>query len=850
MTNDTENTITPLSSQDSIPFPDNVPVLLSNDPVVFPHMIAPIVIRGEIPRLVVDEVIKGNRLIGIFPTKSDEVEEHSEENDGTGEHFKNEDFFPTGTLCSVLRMLKIPDGTVRLLVHGITRVSFKGLIQTKPYPTANISRLLEIETEDVEVEALKKQMIESLQTAISLANMPEDLAVAAINVEEGGKLADLVASNINLRPRDLREVLAEVDTKKRLTRVFELLSREVRVMEIGNNISEQVRDSVDKSQREFFLREQIRVMQNELGESDPHEREMAEMRERLDKKAMPDHARQVAERELGRLIHLQPAAAEYSVIRTYLEWILDLPWVETTDDHLDIDRAARVLDEDHYGLQKVKERILEFLAVIRLKQGNLKGPILCFVGPPGVGKTSLGRSIARATGRNFTRFSLGGMRDEAEIRGHRRTYIGAMPGRIIKALKDCGTVNPLIMLDEIDKLGADFRGDPASALLEVLDPEQNDTFNDHYMDMPVDLSKVMFITTANSLDTIPAPLRDRMEIIRIAGYMPIEKLEIAKRYLVPREIENTGLSRKHISFHAPALRRMITDYTAEAGVRSLQKEISKICRKVARSIAEQESRAEVVQAEKAAKKNSKKPSAAKKKKPVIERTTVTADSLESFLGQPTNLSDVAERMGRPGIAIGLAWTPVGGDILFVEASRFPGKGELKLTGQLGDVMKESANAALTFLRANLDLLGLEDDVFSRYNFHVHVPAGATPKDGPSAGVSMTAALASLVTGKHVRDFLAMTGEISLRGNILPVGGIKEKCLAAHRAGIKEICLPTKNKRDLEEIPAPIRKAVKFHFLDRIEELLNIALVSDKKSPAKATRTTAPRKTATRRAART
>ncbi|MDK2973045.1 MAG: ATP-dependent Lon protease [Candidatus Sumerlaeota bacterium] len=793
---------------DGIPFPEKVAVLHSDTPVFYPSMIAPIVVTDEATQKMVDGVLRGDRLIGVFPS---ELPSGSGSKDAPAPiQAQGVPLFKVGTLCVVLRLLKMPDGSVRLLVHGVTRIMIEELVEEKPYPVAAIRRVDDIEVEDVEVEALRKMTLEELQKAIALTSLPEDLAVAAYNVEEPGKLADLVASNLNLKPDAIRDILAERNTKKRLQRVFDLLSREVYVMEIGNTISERVREDVDRHQRDFFLREQIKAMRNELGERDPHEAEIDELRERLKDKAMPAHARTVAERELGRLAHLQPAAAEYSVIRTYLEWILDLPWEEATDDKIDLDEAARILDEDHYGLEKVKERILEYLAVIRLKKGNLKGPILCLVGPPGVGKTSLGKSVARATGRKFARFSLGGMRDEAEIRGHRRTYIGAMPGRIVKALKDCGSINPLVMLDEVDKLGSDFRGDPASALLEVLDPEQNDSFTDHYMDMPIDLSRVMFITTANTLDTIPGPLRDRMEIIRLAGYTREEKLQIASKYLVPKEIDNAGLRKSDVRFRAAGLRRLIAYYTAEAGVRGLQKEIASICRKAARKRATELSRHDHDEDTKAA-------------KPKFAPVVVDADAVEELLGPPKTYNEVAERMGRPGVAIGLAWTSIGGEILFVEASAYPGKAALKLTGQLGDVMKESANAALTWLRTNRQLVEVDDSVFADQEFHVHVPAGATPKDGPSAGVAMAVVLASLVTGRLVRDYVAMTGEISLRGTVLPVGGIKEKVLAAHRAGIKEVVLPKKNERDLDEIPKPVRKAMKFHLIDRVEQALDVVL---------------------------
>jgi ATP-dependent Lon protease len=816
VTEKTDNPPVRLTVQETIPFPERVAVLPSDNPLLYPHMIAPLVLTDAAAQRMVEAVLHGDRLLGVFPSQ---LESDTAEGAPPPAHeAAGVPLFRVGTLCVVLRLLKMPDGSVRLLVHGVTRIAIEAMLEDGPWPQATIRRLEdEEEAADIEMEALRKQTLELLQRAIQLTSMPEDLAVAAYNVEEPGKLADLVASHLNLKPQVMREILGEFHSRRRLERVFNLLSREVTVMEIGNSISERVREQVDRNQREFFLREQIKVMRDELGEKDPHEREIDELRRRFADKNLPEHARKVAARELDRLALLQPAAAEYSVIRTYLEWILDLPWNEATDDTIDLDHAARVLDEDHHGLDKVKERILEYLAVIRLKGGSLKGPILCLVGPPGVGKTSLGKSVARATGRQFARFSLGGMRDEAEIRGHRRTYIGAMPGRIIKALKDCGTVNPLVMLDEIDKLGTDFRGDPASALLEVLDPEQNDSFTDHYMDMPVDLSRVMFVTTANSLDTIPGPLRDRMEIIRIAGYTPDEKQAIATRFLVPRETDNAGLLRRDVRFRADGLRRLVAEYTAEAGVRGLQKQIASICRKVARQIATEQSRQDPATT------NGKRP----KRAPVV----VDAARVEELLGPPKTYNEAAERMGRPGISIGLAWTAIGGEILFVEASAYPGKGELKLTGQLGDVMKESAAAALTFLRTNRQLVELDDEVFAKQDFHLHVPAGATPKDGPSAGVAMVAALASLLTGRLVRDYVAMTGEISLRGSVLPVGGIKEKCLAAHRAGIREILLPKKNARDLDEVPEQVRRAVRFHLVDRVEEVLELALQPRNGKPA-------------------
>ncbi len=806
--------------------PANLPILPMEGVVLFPQMIAPVVVQETPAKDLVESVMRGDRLLALF--HPDGGEPASASGDGTTPETANRHLHPVGTLCSVLRMLRIPDGSVRLLLHGVCRVKLEHITETEPFPRGDVDPLSDKEPgpDDIEVDAMMKLTLENIQQALNLNAVPEELMVAAMNVEGPGKLADLVASNLQVRIRDLLPVLAEERTKRRLAMVLRLLGREVRVMEIGSRINDEVRDEVDKNQRSFFLQQQMKAIRKELGEADPHEAELDQLEHRLKTTEMPEHARKVAERELGRLKALPTAAAEYGVIRTYLDWILDMPWAVSSDDHIDIAKARQILDEDHYGLEKVKERILEFLSVIRLKGGDLKGPILCLVGPPGVGKTSLGRSVARATGRQFQSFSLGGMRDEAEIRGHRRTYIGAMPGRIIKCIKDAGTNNPLIMLDEVDKLGSDFRGDPASALLEVLDPEQNHRFNDHYMDMPMDLSRVMFITTANTLDSIPDPLRDRMEIIRLAGYTEWEKQEIAARYLVPREMSNAGLSRKQISFTKPGLRRIIRDYTAEAGVRGLQREIGKICRKVAMRVAEYQSALErIEQAEKTQSGNSRRTRMKAEKPPAKpEPVKITPDNLEEFLGAPRTHQEVAERTARPGVAIGLAWTSIGGAILFIEASRYPGKGELKLTGQLGNVMKESGSAALTWLRANAKALELEGNPFSEWDYHVHVPAGATPKDGPSAGVAIATALASLLTGRPVKDYVAMTGEITLRGNVMPVGGIKEKALAAHRAKIKHVLLPKRNENDYkEEVPDRVKRALKVSYFEEALPLVQAAL---------------------------
>ncbi len=804
------------------PLPDELPILSLHEMVFFPLMFAPLVITDESQKVLIEEVMKTDRLVAVFhpDTMALDVEEAPEPSDREQkEPGAGAGLFPVGTLCSVLRMLRVPDGSLRLLVHGICRIRIDQITETKPVLRGSIQAIEEPEhnKDDLEVEALMKLTFDNLQKAISYGAVSEELAIGAMNVEGPGKLADLVASHLQIRPKELLGILGEPDAKTRLRLVQDLLVKEIHVLEIGNRINDEVREEVDKNQRSFFLHQQMRAIRKELGETDPHEAELDELAERLQSQEMPEYARETAAKEFSRLQGMPTAAAEYGVIRTYLEWILDIPWCISSNDRIDISHAADILDKDHYGLEEIKERIVEFLSVIRLKGGDLKGPILCLVGPPGVGKTSLGRSIARATGREFQNFSLGGMRDEAEIRGHRRTYIGSMPGRIVKSLKEAGTNNPLIMLDEIDKLGSDFRGDPASALLEVLDPEQNNHFTDHYMDMPVDLSKVMFITTANTLDTIPGPLRDRMEIIRIAGYTDMEKLEIAQRYLIPREMKNAGILKKHLSIHKTALRRIITDYTAEAGVRNLQREIGKVCRKVARKVAELESEKDRLEA--AQGKNSK----AKKKKLSFKKVSVAEKDLKNFLGTKKSYQELAERTSRPGVSTGLAWTSVGGAILFIEAVRYPGKGELRLTGQLGEVMKESGAAAFTYLKANQKKFGLNQEDFQKYDYHVHVPAGATPKDGPSAGTAIATALASLITGRRVRDFVAMTGEITLRGNVMPVGGIKEKCLAAHRSGVKEVFLPDHNRGDYEEVPEQIVKNLKVRFFSEAGEYLDHAL---------------------------
>jgi len=760
-----------------------LPILPLDQFVLFPAMLAPVIVGDEKSKALINDVINGPRQVGVF-TKKPEAPSLAQ--------FEN--LYDIGTAANIVRMMRTTDGTVRVVLHGVARIRIVEHLATEPYLKARVEELKEVVTDDTETQALVRSIHALLARAAQINALPEELVTAATSLTDPARLSDLVASNIQLKVPELIEVLSLVDVRERIRRVHYYLTREMEVLELGTKIRSQVKHELDKTQREYFLREQLKAIRKELGEDESASQEIEELAERLKNKAMPQYARETAEKELNRLRMMQPASAEYTVARTYLEWILDLPWEESTEDNLNIRRAQKILDEDHYDLTKIKERILEYLSVRKLKQ-NMRGPILCFVGPPGVGKTSLGRSIARALGRNFVRIALGGMRDEAEIRGHRRTYIGAMPGRIVKALKQAGSNNPVLMLDEIDKLGSDYRGDPAAALLEVLDPEQNNAFVDYYLDMPFDLSRVMFITTANHMDPVPPPLRDRMEVIELPGYTLGEKVQIAKRYIIPKQLENHGLSSSHLRITDHALRLIIERYTREAGLRNLEREIATVCRKTARHVAEDPN----------------------------YRVLVTTRNLHTFLGPPKYYSETAQRMGVPGVAIGLAWTPVGGEILFVEASLTPGNGRFTLTGQLGDVMKESAQAALTYLRAHAQQWDINDELFSQRDIHIHVPAGAVPKDGPSAGVTICTALASLLTNRLVKDYLAMTGEITLKGNVLPVGGIKEKMLAAARAHIREIILPEKNINDLEELPEEAKRKLTFHPVKNVKEVLTLAL---------------------------
>jgi ATP-dependent Lon protease len=768
--------------------PQMLPVLPLRETVPFPDTLSPLAVGQDRSIELVNDVLAGNRMLVMVASR-----------DPSAEQPGPEQLYDIGVVGAVARMLKVPDGSLRILVQGSQRVKIERWVREQPYLVAEISQLPDvIDAPATEIEALKRTVQQTFSRIVEqVPYLPEELQLAVSNLDDPGALSNLIAGALRLPADEKQQLLEEVDVAKRLRRLVQLLARELEVISIGTQIQTQVQGEIDRGQREFVLRQQLKAIQEELGEFDESAAEANQLREQLDALELPEEVRRQVDRELGRLENLPPQAAEHGVIRTYLEWIASLPWDKTTEDNLDLAHAREVLDADHYDIEQVKDRILEFLAVRRLKP-DARGSILCFVGPPGVGKTSLGRSIARALGRKFERISVGGVRDEAEIRGHRRTYIGALPGVILRALRDAESRNPLFMIDEIDKMGADFRGDPASAMLEVLDPEQNATFRDHYLDLPFNLSDVMFVCTANELDRVPGPLRDRMEVIGLAGYTEEEKLEIAKRYLVPRQIERNGLKKSWISINDRALRRIIAEYTREAGVRQLEREIGSVCRKVARQIAEQGRDGKV---------------------------SINPDRVREMLGRPRFISDVKRRTKQPGVATGLAWTPVGGDVLFIEATAVPGKGNLTLTGQLGDVMRESAQAALTWVHGHCDEIapGLAEDWWESHDIHLHVPAGATPKDGPSAGITMATALSSLISGRCVRDDVAMTGEITLTGQVLPIGGLKEKALAAQRVGLACVVAPELNQADTEEIPEHLRSEIEFRFVSEIGQVLEIAL---------------------------
>jgi ATP-dependent Lon protease len=766
-----------------VQLPRVLPVLPLRETVPFPETVLPLAVGQPRSVALVNDALGSNRLIAMVASRDREKEEP-----------QPDDLYRVGVVGTIARMMRAPDDTLRILVQGGTRVRLDEFLQTEPYLTASISELPDVVDASPELTALTRNVQQTFGEIVQqVPYLPEELQLALANLDDSVAISHLIAGSLRIDTAEKQELLEEVDVAARLRKLSAILARELEVISIGSRIQSQVQSEVDRGQREFILRQQLKAIQEELGELDEQSAEANELRQQLDSIDLPEEVRRQADRELARLERLPPAAAEHGVIRGYLEWIASLPWDKSTEDNLDLDHAREVLDADHYDIEQVKDRILEFLAVRKLKP-DARGSIMCFVGPPGVGKTSLGRSIARALGRNFQRISVGGVRDESEIRGHRRTYIGALPGTIIRAIRDAGSNNPLLMIDEIDKMGADFRGDPASAMLEVLDPEQNHSFRDHYLDLPFDLSKVIFVCTANDLDRVPGPLRDRMEVIQLAGYTEEEKLEIGRRYLVPRQIERSGLTKSKIAFSDAALRAIIRDYTREAGVRQLEREIGSVCRKVALEYA---------------------------RGTRTRKLTVSEKRVRELLGRPRFHAEVGGRKSEAGVATSLSWTPVGGDVLFVEATAMPGKGRLTITGQLGDVMRESAEAAVSYVRGHSP--ELPEDWFASHDLHVHVPAGAIPKDGPSAGITIATALRSLVTGRAVRDDVAMTGEITLTGQVLPIGGLKEKALAAQRYGVKLVIAPKLNEPDCEDFPEHLRRDVEFRFLDHVEEVFGLAL---------------------------
>ena len=780
--------------EEAIKIPDVLPVLPLKDTVVFPYIILPLSVGRDKSVLAVDRALSESRVIML-------VAQRDSANDSPGEA----DLFEVGTAAVIMRMLKLPDGRIRILVQGLSRARVNHISQVEPYLQAKIERIDEPPAGKsiLEIEALVRSVKESMDRAVTLGKgISAEVMVIAANLEDPGRLADLAASNLELKLTEAQAVLETIDPVERLRRVSELLAREIQVLTMQQEISSQARGEIDRSQREYFLRQQLKAIQQELGEGEELAEEIANYRRLAEEKKLTEEAREELERQIRRLERSHPESAETQIIRTYLDWLTSLPWDTTSEDNLDLENAQKVLDEDHYDLEKIKERILEYLAVRKLKP-DTRGPILCFVGPPGVGKTSLGRSIARSLGRKFVRISLGGVRDEAEIRGHRRTYVGALPGRIIQGVRQSGTSNPVFVLDEIDKIGADFRGDPSSALLEVLDPEQNFSFVDHYLGVPYDLSRVMFIATANMLEPIQPAFLDRMEVIRLTGYTQEEKVRIARLHLIPKQTRENGLTEEQVTFADEAVAEVISGYTKEAGLRNLEREVAAICRKVAVKVARGEE----------------------------ARIVVDPAKVEEFLGPRKHFAEELLNRDRVGVATGLAWTAVGGDLLFIEVVAVPGKGQLLLTGQLGDVMKESAQAALSYARAYAAAHNVQEDYFAKHDLHVHVPAGSIPKDGPSAGITIGTAILSVLTGHPINRRVAMTGEITLRGDVMPIGGLKEKVLAAKLAGIHTVIVPKLNRRDLAEIPASITDGLTFHFVDHMDEVLKLALLNpDERQP--------------------
>ena len=771
---------------------DEYPVMPLRNTVLFPQQVIPIYIGRERSLKLINDLDPKKRYIVVVAQE-----------DGSIEDPKSSDLYAYGTLAQVLKVFDMPDNSKSAIVQGISRVKILDYTNQEPYFFAAVESMEEEPiTDGLEVDALAANLRQAFDELMKVApNLTEEHSGMLKNIQKPNRLTDRAISVITISNQEKQEILEELNVKKRIEKALNLISREIQRIKLGEEIQSEVHDEITKTQREYYLREQMKAIKKELGE-DEGSVETKELEDKLKAAKLPEDAEKVAMKELDRLSRIPTQSPEYNVSRTYIEWLSDLPWSESTDDRIDLKEAMKILDDDHYGLDKVKERIIEYLAVRNLKQkkdpdGRVRGPILCFGGPPGVGKTSLGKSIARAMGRKFVRLSLGGVRDEAEIRGHRRTYIGALPGRIIQSIKKAGTNNPVFMLDEIDKLGADFRGDPSSALLEVLDPEQNHSFSDHYLEVDFDLSNVMFISTANYQDAIPPALRDRMEILEFTGYIEDEKAQIAKRHILPKQVKENGLTKEQVTFDAGSVKELIRSYTREAGVRNLEREIANVLRKVARELVEEETK----------------------------KTKITKAKVGEYLGAPRFHSELAERATKPGVVTGLAWTAAGGDILFIESTKMKGKGRLTLTGQLGDVMKESATAGLTFVRSHAEEFGLDPDFNENTDIHIHVPAGAIPKDGPSAGVSMVTSLVSLLSGIPVKEKVAMTGEITLRGNVLPIGGVKEKVTAAHRSGIKEVILPDQNRKDLEDVPKHVAKDLKFHFAKEINDVLIVALAS-------------------------
>ncbi len=785
--------------------PERLPILPLHETALYPKMVLPLVVMEGDSIKLVDEAMQKDRIIGLLVAKaaapsSEGAKEESETASQAAEEAPPafdpmENLSHIGTSAMILKMAKTQDNQTQMLVQGISRFKVKSFEQEKPFLIARVEHIKEQSAEGKEIEALMANLVNTFGRVVELSSgMPSEVAAMAKSINEPGTLANMVASTLNVDAQKKQSVLEIDDIKKRLRAVSRMVHEQLEILELGNKIQSQVKGDMEKTQREYYLRQQLKAIREELGETDDTNVELEEFRTKIMEGDLPEEARKEAERELDRLAKMHPSSAEYTVATTYLDWVTSLPWHKSTVDNLDIKAAREILDEDHFGLEKAKRRIVEHLAVRKLNPES-KGPILCFVGPPGTGKTSLGRSVARAMGRKFWRISLGGVRDEAEIRGHRRTYVGAMPGRVIQAIRRCDSNNPVFMLDEIDKLGRDFRGDPSSALLEVLDPEQNFSFSDHYLDVPFDLSRVMFITTANVLDTIPPPLLDRMEVLEMVGYTLEEKVKIANRYLIPRQREAHGLKARQIKITTGAVKHIISGYTREAGLRNLEREIAAICRGVAAKVAQGDA----------------------------DSVKVGVNDVAEFLGPVKLTSEAKTRVATPGVAMGLAWTPTGGELLFIEATAMKGRKGLTLTGQLGDVMKESATAALSYIRTHAKRLKIDEDFFSSHDIHIHVPAGAIPKDGPSAGVTMLTALTSLLTNRRIKKDLAMTGEITLRGQVLPVGGIKEKVLGAHRAGIKTVILPAANEKDLVDVPDNVREAIDFRFASKMKEVLSIAL---------------------------